>query len=705
MNDADKKALIDGSATIPYRITIIGDTPEENKVLTENDIVSTTYEDYRYVDTATLCIGQFVARTISGQLMNPNSEIIIENKEIKVELGVKTESGTNYYSLGNFLITKPSNDAVKDKMSFEAMDYTKKFNKEFDATGLTFPCSALQLAQFCCEKCGVELGSTSFTNSDFMIDSNQYETGDTFRKVMQDIGKLAYSWVRIGWDNKCYIDFSYSDLVDDYNKITTDNYYDLTEQSEMFGPVNRVVIGLSDIEGENAVLEDTESITQNGVCELQIMDNNLTYTPELRQQVIQSANKLFGISFVPVEINTTGHPWLLGNESMEIDKLDGTKIKTIPFDRTIEYAGHIKTKLVSKADTKTETEYKNTGTLENEIKRTRYIVDKDNQQIQEIIQNQTNQEQEINNVKTNLDKLTDQINDNIIIYKGTGIPTLDNYPANEWEDDSTKDEHIGDLYYDSESKKTYRFDKTGLIYSWVEDTTDISEALELAEKALNVANDKRRVFVTEPTVPYDIGDLWTNGEDIFVCKTAKTEGQSFSQDDWENSNNYAEQIMTTNTKLNETISTLDGTTSTVANLQTTLNNDYLNSEQINAIVQGQDSDIEGLSGKISQLETSADGLSLRVSSIENNGVSKVSNTLIEIGEEGIQISKSDDEFSSRFDNKGVTFSSYGKVVATYDKDGANIPNLTSDEATLGYLVIKKSETNGEKRTKIFWVGD
>ena len=704
MNETDKQALIEGSATIPYRITIIGDTESENEVLTEYDIVNTTYEDYRYVDTATLCIGQFVARTISGELMNPNNSIIMENKEIKVELGVKTESGTNYYSLGNFLITKPSDDAVKDKTSFEAMDYTKKFNKEFDATGLTFPCTALQLAQFCCQKCGVELGSTSFTNSSFVIDSNQYETGDTFRKVMQDIGKLAYSWVRIGWDNKCYIDFSFSSTVADTNKIGTSNYYDLTVQSEQFGPVNRVVIGMSDIEGENVVLEDSTSIAQNGVCELQIMDNNLTYTPELRQQAIASANKLFGLSFVPVEINTTGHPWLLGNETVEIEKLDGTKIKTIPFDRTIEYAGHIKTKLVSKADTKTETEYKNPGTLETAIKQTRIIVNKQEQEISQVIQQQESQTELINSVQDSIDNLTEQINENIIIYRGNGVPTLDNYPANEWTTTELKDDHVGDLYYNTEDGKTYRFDKNGVIFSWVEEKPDLSEAIELAQNALNVANDKMQVFVTQPTPPYEVGDLWTDGDDIFVCKTAKTEGQSFSQDDWENATNYAEQIDTTNVKLNETVSNLDGTNSTIADLTTTLNNDYLTTEQINAIVEGQNSDIEAIEGNISQIITDAEGLALRVTTIETDGVSKVSNTLIELGEDGIEISKSTDEFSSKFDNKGVTFMSYGNVVATYDKDGANIPNLTSEEAQLGYLSIKKGETNGEKRTKIFWVG-
>ena len=410
MSDSDKQALLDGAATIPFRITILGKTEDDNVVLTEADIVDVTYEDYRYVDTATICIGQFVARDISGTVLNYNSDLVIENKEIKVEMGVKIGETTTYYSLGNFLITAPENNDVAGTTDFEAMDYTKKFNQEFDATDLTFPCTALQLAQYCCNKCGVELATTTFTNSTFIVPNNQYETGDTYRKVMQDIGKLAYSWIRIGWDNKCYIDFSVpSTTIDDYNEITTHNYYDLTVQNEKFGPVNRVVIGMSDVEGENAYVEDGDSIAANGVCELQIMDCNITYTPELRQQAITGASRLFGLTFVPIEINTTGHPWLLGNELIEIEKTDGTKITTIPFDRTIEYAGHIKTKLVASADTKTETEYKNPGTLENAVKQTRILVDKQNQTITQVVENVSQYDNRITQVEQDVDSISQQV--------------------------------------------------------------------------------------------------------------------------------------------------------------------------------------------------------------------------------------------------------------------------------------------------------
>ena len=505
MSDSDKQALLDGTATIPFRITILGETEDDNVVLTESDIVNITYEDYRYVDTATICIGQFVAREISGTIVTTNLTTPMENKEIKVEMGVKTNNTTTYYSLGNFLITLPENDDVDDTLDFEAMDYTKKFNQEFDATGLTFPCTALQLAQYCCNKCGVELATTTFANSTFIVPNNQYETGDTYRKVMQDIGKLAYSWIRIGWDNKCYIDFSVpSTTIEDDNKITPHNYYDLTVQNEKFGPVNRVVIGMTDVEGENAYVEDGDSIAANGLCELQIMDCNITYTPELRQQAITGASRLFGLTFLPIEINTTGHPWLLGKELIEIEKTDGTKITTIPFDRTIEYAGHIKTKLVASADTKTETEYKNPGTLETAVKQTRIIVDKQNQTITQVVENVDDHTNQITQIEQDIDSIRQEVSQMVDLTKevaniGNVVTDDDTFPG------AIVELSIhGDVvpYYPSTDRypSTNFYTKPSdykLYIDYVEDDVDKTDIIPLPFDYLTFLNDTYDEFIID----------------------------------------------------------------------------------------------------------------------------------------------------------------------------------------------------------------
>ena len=77
MDNKDKQALIDGTATIPYKLHILNDDGSIKDTLTEEDIVSTDYEDYRYVDSSSLCIGQFVARKLKGEIKTIDKDLQI----------------------------------------------------------------------------------------------------------------------------------------------------------------------------------------------------------------------------------------------------------------------------------------------------------------------------------------------------------------------------------------------------------------------------------------------------------------------------------------------------------------------------------------------------------------------------------------------------------------------------------------------------
>lgn len=65
----------------------------------------------------------------------------------------------------------------------------------------------------------------------------------------------------------------------------------------------------------------------------------------------------------------------------------------------------------------------------------------------------------------------------------------------------------------------------------VASSTDAT-ARTMAQQALNLANEKRRVFITTPEPPYDIGDLWIEDEKIRYCITAKGANELYSEDDW-----------------------------------------------------------------------------------------------------------------------------------------------------------------------------
>ena len=47
-------------------------------------------------------------------------------------------------------------------------------------------------------------------------------------------------------------------------------------------------------------------------------------------------------------------------------------------------------------------------------------------------------------------------------------------------------------------------------------------ANEAANTAINEAGQKKRVFIDTPVPPYDVGDMWVNGTDIYYCINPKT---------------------------------------------------------------------------------------------------------------------------------------------------------------------------------------
>lgn len=56
-------------------------------------------------------------------------------------------------------------------------------------------------------------------------------------------------------------------------------------------------------------------------------------------------------------------------------------------------------------------------------------------------------------------------------------------------------------------------------------------------------------------------------------------------------------------------------------------------------------------------------------------------------------------------NTGTYMYSYDKQIAKYDKDGAEMYNLTvQNEAIIGNLRCLSTTVNGEKRTHIHWIG-
>lgn len=138
--------------------------------------------------------------------------------------------------------------------------------------------------------------------------------------------------------------------------------------------------------------------------------------------------------------------------------------------------------------------------------------------------------------------IMEQLDGKIDSYFKDYEPELNNYPANEWTTDDKRASHNGDLFYWKSTGMCYRFVQIDGVWQWynVKDK-DIEKALENASKAQDTADGKRRNFITTPVPPYDIGDLWTQGNtgDLMRCQTARTSGNYVSSD-WVKATKYTD---------------------------------------------------------------------------------------------------------------------------------------------------------------------
>lgn len=146
-------------------------------------------------------------------------------------------------------------------------------------------------------------------------------------------------------------------------------------------------------------------------------------------------------------------------------------------------------------------------------------------------------------------------------------PADDNEPTSKWTTTDLKNQHLGDLYYDTDTGYCYRYQVEHQVYSWQRITdVDVTKALADAKNAQDTADGKRRVFTVQPTPPYDVGDLWAAGAngDIKRCRIAKTSEQSYAASDWELASKYTDDTTANQVK--------DDLTDTINSTESQLNN-------------------------------------------------------------------------------------------------------------------------------------
>lgn len=387
------------------RAKIVYDNTEINY---DNGIKEITLEDSVYVPDVGF-IGQATSKKLTLILLDNQQTINLENKEFELYIGADYNNQTYYINYGKFIVNEPpENDSTNGTIKIIAYDYMIKFNKTYQDE-VTYPTTLKNYLINICSQAGVQLGTLTFPNQNFWVSDNQFE-GKQLREVIKHIAKCAFSWVRIGQDNKLYLDFNATgDVIETFG---LDDYKQdgFKRANEYYGPINKVTYADSDIQGQEKSVPDESSIALIGTKELVIYDNFFAYTTQKRQELIQSGNVLFGFNYMPTtQLELTGAIYLDCTDIIQVIDDKNNTITTRVFSHTIKYNGVISDTVSAPALSNNQQTYKNINTPANTNNRIEIVVDRATKKIQSIIFEIGDRSQKQTSITQDLDSIISQV--------------------------------------------------------------------------------------------------------------------------------------------------------------------------------------------------------------------------------------------------------------------------------------------------------
>lgn len=230
-----------------------------------------------------------------------------------------------------------------------------------------------------------------------------------------------------------------------------------------------------------------------------------------------------------------------------------------------------------------------------------------------------------------------------------GFPTLDNFPFNTFSEEE-KSLHIGDLYYDRESGEMYQLKKDEEYKWYILDDFSALKSLALANSEADTSDNKRNIFYEEPFTPYDIGDIWLDGNYIMRCRCARSEGE-YNNADWVVQEDYSSDLVLGETRavLDEFKITIEKDYVTKVQLETSKDSILASVEAVTTeIVTTATQKYEFYDTELSQLKIDVGAITSEVSEVKTSFGEEITNlsSTIEQTAKSISSKVSQDDFGS-----------------------------------------------------------
>ena len=385
-------------------------TTQIDKIIVDNEeyrINEVEYYDDVYEEGN--IFGTAIARCLDFEIENI---VNLEGKEIEYQTGIVANGVTQWINLGKFIVqTVEPNDTI-NITKINAMDYMLKTNTLYEST-LNYAdgtVTLLDVLQEVCEKSGISLATMEFTNSNFIVDSNQFAEGTLNRQVIQAVAQVSGTVAKIKNDNRLYL--VNPNAITEVSKVFTLNNYKEAEIKRNTQPINVVSLGMANIEGENITLRDETSIATKGENILVINDNPFAYTQAKREQLITALfAAVKGFEYKAFSFKCQGLPYLETTDKVQFQDKEGNIYNSYIFRFNYKSPNGLESAIEAPSIIKATVAYQNVSSALEIAKRTEILVDKQNQTIESVVSQTDEQNQKIAQVTQKVDEINSKISD------------------------------------------------------------------------------------------------------------------------------------------------------------------------------------------------------------------------------------------------------------------------------------------------------
>ena len=344
-------------------------------------------------------------KTVMCGLEIDSNTRIAEGTEFKAKIGVKFKnSAYEYTEYENYTVYKCERQEDTESYKITAYDKMLEAMVDFDMeVSQSLTTRQYLVSIFECLNWNTTGIPATFVNSTKLIEPNIHTgIGYTFRDVLDEIATITGAFIYFNGD------IPYLKYISETNEIIDEMYLsqdDVTIGKKYF--INSLAFSRAE-ESDSIYRKDNESVTQKGLSEFKISDNQILSTNNRADFIDDLWNYLKTLEFYIFDIKSTGIMWFEVADKFTIKAHNNTYPVVLLNDETT-VDQDIEEHLYADEPEESETDYKCASDTDKKINQTNLRVDKQNQKIEGLITQIGDRSEKTTSITVDIDGLKTKV--------------------------------------------------------------------------------------------------------------------------------------------------------------------------------------------------------------------------------------------------------------------------------------------------------